>query len=317
MKKKILNRFIMFFMIIAVGTGAAYTGLSMSHSVYTSYPEPGGADGQVYLYLDNRTDEQMMQLIRANYFSRETVMEILNMGRCLGYYETLKAEGWIPQDFVPTSMQSSSNSSTSSQTSTSTPTTEPEKTYTDEEIAAAWKETSRTEPTCTKAGVIKYKNSITGKTKTEEIPVIEHSYEVSEQIPATCTEDGKITYTCTMCEDSYEEVITKTEHDYQETSRTDVTCTEDGMATYVCVACEDTYTDAVSSTGHTEGEWTTTKEARAFTEGEKSVLCTVCGEVLETEIIPQTSAISLPAVLVIGVVAIAGVIGVVILVKKK
>lgn len=287
----------------------------------------GAHDGEFYVALEYSTDEEMMQLIRLRYFSTGKIEEMLNMGRCLGYYETLKAEGWIPQDFVPSSMQTTSNNTSNSTTTnqtTSTPATNdvatsaaPEKTYTDAEIEAAWKETSRTEATCTESGVIKYKNSITGKTKSEEIPTVDHDYEIVEEIPATCTEDGRVTYTCTMCGDSYSEEIEKLEHDYVETSRTEATCTEDGEVLYVCAECETAYADTLPVLGHTKGEWEATKEAGAFTKGEKVLKCTVCGEVLETADIPQTSPVSL-VVIVIGVVIVAGIgSGTAVFAKKK
>lgn len=319
MKRKLIRRVILPLMLLTVGLNAISNPVAFSEIVYGTSAEQGAYDSGFEVYMANCTDQELMDLVRANCFSTGKIKEMLNRGRCLGYYETLKAEGWIPQDFVPTSMQSSSSSSTSNQTATSTSTTtEPEKTYTEAEIEAAWKETSRTEPTCTEVGVIKYKNTITGKTKSEEIPVIDHTYEVLEQIPATCTEEGKITYICTMCEDSYEEVIVKTEHDYQQTIQKEATCTEDGEALYVCAICGDSYTEVVSATGHTEGEWVVAKEADAFIEGERTLSCKICGEVLETETIPQTSAIPLPVVLGIGVVAVIGIgVGAVIFLRKK
>lgn len=324
MKRKIFKKFaLLAIMAITAFSLVDYEGIS----VYDSYPVQGGADGEFYVLLENCSDEEMIYFIRHNYFSTGVIEEMLNSGRCLGYYETLKAEGWIPQDFVPSSMQTSSNSTSNSSTTnqeTSTPTTndvatsaEPEKTYTDTEIEAAWKETSRTEATCTESGVIKYKNSITGKTKSEEIPTVDHDYEIVEEIPATCIEDGRVTYTCTMCGDSYSEEIEKLEHDYVETSRTEATCTEDGEVLYVCAECENAYADTLPALGHTKGEWEATKEAGAFTKGEKVLKCTVCGEVLETADIPRTSPVSL-VVIVIGVVIVAGIgTGAVVFAKKK
>lgn len=303
------------------------TNTQYIHSVYSSYPTPGGADGGFYVMLECSTDEEMMAQIRANYYSASVIEEMLNMGRCLGYYETLKAEGWIPQDFVPTSMQTTSNNASTNteiDQTISNPTVndvatsaEPEKTYTDAEIEAAWKETSRTEATCTEAGVIKYKNSLTGKTKSEEIPTIDHDYEITEEIPATCTEDGNITYTCTMCGDSYSETVEKAEHNYVETSRTEASCTEDGEVLYVCTECENAYTDTLPATGHTKGDWEVTKEAGIFSKGEKVLKCTVCGEVLETATIPQTSPIPLAAVIAISVATVAGIVVGVFFLRKK
>lgn len=328
MTKNLFKRVLMWSMVFIVTTGTMNTlSRNTSISVYDKCPVQGAYDSQYDVLLDNSTDEEMMALVRSNAFSTSKIEEMLNSGRCLGYYETLKAEGWIPQDFVPSSMQTTSNStsnSTAAEQTTSSPTAdtisssaEPEKTYTDAEIEVAWRETSRTEATCTESGVIKYKNSITGKTKSEEIPTVDHDYEIVEEIPATCIEDGSVTYTCTMCGDSYSEEIEKLEHDYVETSRTEATCTEDGEVLYVCAECENAYADTLPALGHTKGEWEATKEAGAFTKGEKVLKCTVCGEVLETADIPQTSPVSL-VVIVIGVVIVAGIgIGAAVFAKKK
>lgn len=327
MKKRTMTK--IFFLICALFLSInTISNSTLSNIVYGDGAAYQGAhDGEFYAAMEYCTDEEMIYMVRTNCFSTGKIEEMLNMGRCLGYYETLKAEGWIPQDFVPSSMQTSSNNASSNttteQTTTGTSTstadtsTQTEKTYTDAEIEAAWKETSRTEATCIEAGVIKYKNSITGKTKSEEIPTVDHDYEIIEEILATCTEDGNVTYTCTMCGDSYSEEIEKLEHDYVETSRTEATCTEDGEVLYVCAECENAYADTLPATGHTKGEWDVTKDAGTFTKGEKVLKCTVCGEVLETADIPRTSPVSL-VVIVIGVVIVAGIgSGTAVFAKKK
>lgn len=111
--------------------------------------------------------------------------------------------------------------------------------YTDEEIEAAWEETNRRESTCTESGYIEYTNSLTGKTKTEELPLAKHQYEESERVEPTCTEDGSVTYTCSVCGDTYDETISATGHSY---------------------------------------EWVTTKEAGLFTDGLEEEVCSICGE---------------------------------------
>lgn len=248
------------------------------------------------------TDEDIYESIQDGYFSTPVIEQILNDGRCLGYVDQLKAEGWIPQDFTPAGSKSSNTSSaeakpetpaeTSNETSTSD-NKQPEKTEknnksetktetkkepTQEEIDAAWEETERVEATCTEDGKIVYTNSITGDTKEESIPATGHDYEVTDTTEAACTEDGKNTYTCKVCGDSYEE--------------------------------------AIPATGHTEGEWKVTKEAGLFSTGSKEVTCEKCGEVLDTEVIPQTCPLPFAAVIGIVVAVVAG-FGIVIIVVKK
>lgn len=154
---------------------------------------------------------------------------------------------------------------------TKTETKEKSKTsiYTEEEIAAAWEETGRTESTCTENGSVEYTNSLTGEIKTEELELTEHDYQESERIEATCTEDGSITYTCSICGDSY--------------------------------------TDTISATGHTEGNWVVIKEAGLFSEGLKQEICPVDNEVLNEGVIPQTCP--LPLAGVIGIIVAIVIIG--------
>lgn len=263
----------------------------------------GRNDADYTLFEEYGTDAEIYACIEDGYFSTPVIEKILNDGRCLGYVEQLKAEGWIPQDFTPAGSKSQNTSSaeakteTPAETSNETSTTDnkqPEKTEknnksetktetkkepTQEEIDAAWEETERVEATCTEDGKIVYTNSITGDTKEESIPASGHDYEVTDTTEAACTEDGKNTYTCKVCGDSYEE--------------------------------------AIPATGHTEGGWKVTKEAGLFSTGSKEVTCEKCGEVLDTEEIPQTCPLPLAAVIgiVVAVVVIIGVI--VVLVRRR
>ena len=133
---------------------------------------------------------------------------------------------------------------------------------------------------------------------------------------ATCTEDGKIVYTNFITGDTKEESIPASGHDYEVTDTTEAACTEDGKNTYTCKVCGDAYEEAIPATGHTEGEWKVTKEAGLFSTGSKEVTCEKCGEVLNTEEIPQTCPLPLAAVIGI-VVAVVAVFGIVIIVVKK
>jgi hypothetical protein len=236
------------------------------------------------------------------------VETLLKDGYCRAYIDSFKQYGIIPMDF---SVGGSSTSSGSTASSAST------KTYTDEEIAAAWEETSRTEPTCVDAGTINYKNKLTGKTKSESIEATGiHDYEVTEQIEATCDTDGMITYTCTVCGETDEETITANGHDYQSVDTVEATCTKDGSVTYECTVCGDTYTDTVVARGHDSGAWVTTKESSLFSKGTQELRCTVCDEVLETETIAQTCPFPLAVIVIIAVV-VGGIVAVAVVIAKK
>ncbi|MBE5919542.1 MAG: hypothetical protein E7272_06810 [Pseudobutyrivibrio ruminis] len=119
-------------------------------------------------------------------------------------------------------------------------------TYTDDEIAAAWSESERAESTCIEAGHVSYTNSLTGETKSEELPLAEHKYSEIERKDATCSEAGSITYTCEICGDTYSEEVPALGHEY---------------------------------------EWITTKEATLFRSGEEQYVCKNCGDVTETRVL--------------------------------
>ena len=178
--------------------------------------------------------------------------------------------------------------------------------YTQEQIDAAWEEVSRTEATCTKGTTIEYKNSLTGKTKSEEISEpIDHDYE-KNTIEPTCTSEGLDTFTCSGCGDSYEEVIPAAGHSYEKVT-VDPTCTADGTDTYTCTACGDSYKESVPALGHSEGEAVILKKPGAFSESEQTVSCTTCGEILERIMIPQTFPFSLKTTIIGGAALIAGI----------
>ena len=151
-------------------------------------------------------------------------------------------------------------------------------TYTDDEIAAAWSESERAESTCIEAGHVSYTNSLTGETKSEELPLAEHKYSEMERKDATCSEAGLITYTCEVCGDTYTEEIPAIEHEY---------------------------------------EWSTTKEASAFIPGEEQYICKNCGDVSETREIPATCPIPIAGIIsiIVGMLVIG--VGIVYIKKRK
>ena len=268
-------------------------------TTYSGGENQVGCNDDAYrVFEKNATDAEIYDCIQDNYFSTPIIETMINDGYLLGYVDQLKAEGWIPQDFTPAGSKTSNTSSAEAKTETPAETSnetstsddkQPEKTEksnksetkkepTQEEIDAAWEETERVEATCIEDGKIVYTNSITGDTKEESIPADGHDYEVTDTTEAACTEDGKNTYTCKVCGDSYEE--------------------------------------AIPATGHTEGEWRVTKEAGLFSTGSKEVACEKCGEVLDTEEIPQTCPLPLAAVIGI-VVAVVVVIGVIVILVRR
>lgn len=290
--------------------------------------EAGSVDGQVETMISFNDWESINGYVLNGGISSGKAENVLNRGYCLQYMDSWKAAGKIPSDFTPASQKSSSSASSTSSSDAPAATadnssdskksdTNSTKTYTDAEIDAAWKAVTTVDPTCATDGYTEYKNSLTGKTKQEAIPATgKHTYEVTDSTDATCTEAGSVTYTCSVCGDTYTEETDLAEHTYEVTETTDATCTEDGSTTYTCSVCGDTYEETIPATGHDDGEWTVTKSAGAFSTGTKELRCTVCGEVLDTETIPQTCPIPLFGVVAIVVIA-GGVIGRTISVVRK
>lgn len=264
------------------------------------------------------SEEQMIIFIEKGAFSQPVVAQLLDDGYCRQYEERLKAGGWLAQDYVipgdssqsntnnntttttPSTDTNNSNASNSNNTNTSTGdtnsssntendnsnktdesvTTTDKKEYTEAEIEAAWKETKRTDATCTEAGAVSYKNTITGEKKTEDIPALGHSYEVTTEVLATCNADGYTEYTCKVCEDTYQDVIAQLQHE--------------------------------------EGDWKTEQEASLFTNGKEVKSCELCGAVLEENVIEKTCPIPLGGVITIAVAVIGAIAaGIVFGMKKK
>ena len=77
------------------------------------------------------------------------------------------------------------------------------------------------------------------------------------------------------------------DHIYNEGEVIAPTCTEDGYTLHTCQNCGAKMKDEiVEKLGHVEGEWEVTLEATQYTEGLKELRCTVCGEVLGSEVLP-------------------------------
>ena len=271
--------------------------------------EAGSKDDQVDSFISWGEYGVVNEMVLAGGVTSGKAQEILNSGYCLQYMDSWKAAGKIPSDFTPASQKSSSSSSSTSSNDTQTATTD--------NNSDSQKSVTTVDPTCATDGYTEYKNSLTGKTKQEAIPATgKHTYEVTDSTDATCTEAGSVTYTCSVCGDTYTEETDLAEHTYEVTETTDATCTEDGSTTYTCSVCGDTYEETIPATGHDDGKWTVTKSAGAFSTGTKELRCTVCGEVLETETIPQTCPIPLFGVVAIVVIACSVIGGMIAVVRK-
>ena len=66
-------------------------------------------------------------------------------------------------------------------------------------------------------------------------------------------------------------------HEHVKENIVPAACTEDGSKTVVCEDCGETLsTEVIPAKGHSFGDWTVTKEATCFEDGEESRTCPVC-----------------------------------------
>lgn len=66
-------------------------------------------------------------------------------------------------------------------------------------------------------------------------------------------------------------------HEHVKENIVPATCTESGSKTVVCEDCGETLsTEVIPAKGHSFGDWTVTKEATCFEDGEESRTCPVC-----------------------------------------
>lgn len=183
-----------------------------------------------------------------------------------------------------------------------------------------------TKPTCTEDGVKTYTCKTCGGTRTEVVKALGHSYGAYDREEPTCKKAGYVKYTCRNgCDQDYKEILPKSEthtgtiyvsekakeptctkagytavercdfckeivtesktipalgHEYDEGKiTTEPTCTEKGIKTFTCVRGDDSYTEEVPSLGgHKYDDGKVVKEATKTEEGEKVYTCTVCGK---------------------------------------
>ncbi len=149
-----------------------------------------------------------------------------------------------------------------------------------------------TEPSCTSSGYTTYDcDKCDYSYVADYTDKVKHNYNAEVTAP-TCTEMGYTTYTCKDCSDSYVSDYTdKTAHNYN-AAVTVPTCTEMGYTTYTCADCDESYVaDYTEALGHSNSDWIIDVPATIEHSGGKHIECTVCKEVLKTEVIPQLTDI--------------------------
>ena len=272
MKKKLLT----YMMTAFVMLGCA--GLSTTVTAYANDVNDGSYEGGIVTRHDFGTGETYTYYVPGKT-AEEAREAFFNRCRRLGMsdadiqaaWESSHGSSGSSSPSAPANTDAAQAESNGAASAAAAPAAPKKPTYTQEQIDAAWEENSRTESTCVVAGSVVYKNSLTGATKSEELPL--------------------------------------SEHDYQETKHEEATCTQDGITVQTCSVCGDEVTETTTATGHTAGEAVVTTAAGLFSEGEQITSCTDCGEVLTTEVLPQTCPLPLAAVVGIAVAVVAAIAG--------
>lgn len=264
------------------------------------------------------------------------VEEAINDGYMVAYVDAFKACGLVSPDFVP----STKGSTTTDSTGTSK--TETPKAPTLTEIDAAPYVTIKEAVLLdgynngTKTGEIiesdtdivvngyssnGYYRLEDGSYVSQNDVVSKEDYDaawtVIEEIPATCSENGSVKKSNSLTGKEVEETLDVLEHEYSIVDEAGCTCIEKGYTTYECKLCGDTYTEEYEAWGHEAGEPVVTVEPDTFSKGTMTTYCTICGEELSEESIPQTFPIPLWGVIVIAVVVVSCIAGGTVFIIKK
>jgi len=131
-------------------------------------------------------------------------------------------------------------------------------------------------PTEQETGIRTYTCRACGETKTEVIPVLEHTHVYTSAVTApTCYHKGYTTHKC-ICGDSYvDSYVDKVDHIWDEgTVTTPATCTKDGVKTYDCQVCDETKTETILSPGHSYDAAVTPPTCTE--QGFTTHVCSVC-----------------------------------------
>lgn len=112
---------------------------------------------------------------------------------------------------------------------------------------------ARKEPTCTSDGTIFYVCEVCGKSVTETIPKLGHTFTVIESVEPTCTTAGYTTSKCSVC--GYNDTVTysKLDHTPDELNYTVISeqdCENDGLAKSVCTVCNQEFEIVLEAYGH-------------------------------------------------------------------
>lgn len=151
------------------------------------------------------------------------------------------------------------------------------------------------DPTCYEKGELKETCDDCGKTWTEDIEKVAHTWNDGEVVvEATCTETGITRYTCTVegCEAVEDRITDKIEHTRVEMPAVAPTCTTVGYTEwYKCGDCGLVLTkkQEIPALGHVETELQAVAPTCTETGLTAGVGCATCGEVITAQtVVPAT-----------------------------
>lgn len=152
----------------------------------------------------------------------------------------------------------------------------------------AYKSEVTKEATCTETGKTTYTCEKCGKTYTEKIPKLEHTFTVTEEVPGTCVVKGYRVEACTEC--GFTQTIEGIYGDHDlwiNGDQLEPTCEEGGYQTEQCKICFEMFKTELPALGH-EYETTPTVDYKpsCTMNGEQSYHCTRCDEIKDKETIP-------------------------------
>ena len=168
-----------------------------------------------------------------------------------------------------------------------------------------WDVTSEVLPTCVADGERHSLCSVCGEVKDEVLPAFGHSYEIVEDREATHTEDGVFRQICSLCNDEVVEVRAAEGHNFIETYENLPSCTIQGKRINECDVCGETREEEMAAIGH----------AGVESEDGMSVVCSLCGAILEEKHETNLVAVIIAAVC-ICLIAGAGIFVIITRTKK-
>ena len=160
----------------------------------------------------------------------------------------------------------------------------------DEKHKHSWQTVTVREADCARTGLQKTVCAVCGETKGQKtLPRAAHKLsDWTVKTKATCESKGLKVKKCGVCGKIIERRQTAAlAHQPGKAKITAPTCVNAGSKVISCKLCGHIIKEeTLAAKGHQPGDWEITKPATYGKEGERRKVCTVCGEVLETEAIP-------------------------------